>query len=678
MKKTFILLATIFGLCSTTYAQTIFEKSNTTLIKNNKSKSNSLDKLNRSFDWTTHNRGKDANAFANFEETAGLNTKNGSEKNTLTPFGSINAKRWTYGTNVDTNETVMFSIDSKYGANASLTFKTYTDDLKVDKQFTISIPESANRAEPIGDFSSKILDNNNKLIVAVYVHFFEGGQGPAFQKHQIWFVNESGEILNKVDASSAEILKDSKGKLNVYTYHSDEDYVTVKKVDLNNSTNTLEYKVPFDLVNFYVGLPLAHKNLNGKDYLVFSHYTEKLLDNSTLEFNTNAKFALDFIDAETFKLEKTYNLPVIGFDEENPYTIPMTTFGLFYNTDKYDISSNVYNADSKLEFTYGALFYDMPNDREWFNYYVVNEDGTVLKTLNEDIANGGIETGIELTELANQKDQVVMLIDNGEGISNIKVYNLPELELAQDFPAVHNDDLLSLNFNRIANGNTFNYVVGLNFGEVEGDKAFGIVKHYDTKGVEVKKVRLPITLETELFAPFLNALTLNPTIVNDDDKIEYVYAYQDRVNNKAANTYSIAQDENNLLASFSGRTEKGNITMSGYGTKRNGEYDRLYVYYGSDYSATSFITDFYKFPFESLAVNDIQKNKQSIKYLSNVKEIRVDYEYATYQVFNMNGNLISSGNSSKTIFTNGWNKGVYIIKTLDKQGKANTAKILVF
>ena len=113
MKKTFILLATIFGLCSTTYAQTIFEKSNTTLIKNNKSKSNSLDKLNRSFDWTTHNRGKDANAFANFEETAGLNTKNGSEKNTLTPFGSINAQRWTYGTNVDTNETVMFSIDPK-------------------------------------------------------------------------------------------------------------------------------------------------------------------------------------------------------------------------------------------------------------------------------------------------------------------------------------------------------------------------------------------------------------------------------------------------------------------------------------------------------------------------------------------------------------------------------------
>ncbi len=334
MKKNFILLAAVLGI-GTVSAQTIFEKTNTTTIKNSKPKLNSLDQLNRSFDWTTHNRGKDVNTFASFEETT--NNRKGSEKNDLLPFGSINAERWTYGTNVDTNETVMFSLDSKYGQNASFTFKTYTDDLKVDKQFTISIPESANRAEPIGDFSSKILDNNSKLIVGVYVHYFEGGQGPAFQKHQIWFVNEDGEILYKVDASSAEVLRDSKGNLNLFTYDSGEDYFTVKKINLNNTANNLEYKVPFDLLNYYVGMPLAHKNLNGKDYLVFSHFTEKLLDNSTLEFNKNAKFTLDFIDIETFNLDKTYTLPVIGFDEENPYTIPMTTVGLFYITVKYDM-----------------------------------------------------------------------------------------------------------------------------------------------------------------------------------------------------------------------------------------------------------------------------------------------------------------------------------------------------
>lgn len=61
-----------------------------------------------------------------------------------------------------------------------------------------------------------------------------------------------------------------------------------------------------------------------------------------------------------------------------------------------------------------------------------------------------------------------------------------------------------------------------------------------------------------------------------------------------------------------------------------------------------------------------------------MNQIRIDYDYQTYQVYSVNGNLISSGNSVQTIFTNGWNKGVYIIKTIDKQGKANTAKILVF
>ena len=38
MKKTFILLATILSISATTQAQTIFDKSNTTVIKNNKSK----------------------------------------------------------------------------------------------------------------------------------------------------------------------------------------------------------------------------------------------------------------------------------------------------------------------------------------------------------------------------------------------------------------------------------------------------------------------------------------------------------------------------------------------------------------------------------------------------------------------------------------------------------------
>ena len=677
MKKTFILLATIFGLCSTTYAQTIFEKSNTIVFE--RIKKDKKETLKRNFDWTTYNRGKDINSFGEFSQVNSSVKSRATEQNDIKPFGNINAQRWAYGKNVDNNETILFSIDSKYGPNATFTLKTYTDDLKVDKQFTISIPETTTRAEAIADFSAKILDNNDKLIVGVYVHFTDGGQGPESVKDQIWFVNEAGEVLYKEDTTSAEFLTDSKGKQQAYTYKTNDDFVTIKKINLTDTSKNLEYKIPFSLANFYVGMPIVHKNLNGKDYVVLARYTEQLVDNSTLEFNTNAKFALDFIDAETFVLDKTYTLPVIGFDEENPYTIPMATFGLFYNTDKYDISSNIYNTDSKLEFTYGSYIYDLMADKESYNYFVVNEDGTILKSLTEDVVAGGIETGIELIEIPNQKDQVAMLVDqNGEGGSNVKIYNLPDFELAQDFPVLYNDDILSLNMNRIPSDNSFNYVVGLNAGEMDGDKAFGLVKHYDAKGVEVKKVRLPITLETELFAPFLNALTLNPTIVNDDDKIEYVYAYQDRENGVAANTYGIAQDENNVLAMFSGRTERGNITTIGYGMNKKGEFDRLYAYYGSDYSATSFITDFYKFPFESLAVNDIQKNTQSKKYLSNVKEIRVDYDYETYQVFNMSGNLISSGNSSKTIFTNGWNKGVYVIKTIDKQGKANTAKILVF
>lgn len=148
-----------------------------------------------------------------------------------------------------------------------------------------------------------------------------------------------------------------------------------------------------------------------------------------------------------------------------------------------------------------------------------------------------------------------MLLGSEEGISNIKVYNLPDLDLAMDFPALHNEDLLSLAVNRVSKDNSINYLIGLTYGERENDDFYGLVKHYDSKGAEVAKVRLPVGNTTERFAPFMTEGTLNPHVVNSDDEIEYVYAYQDRIDNVAANTYRVAQSDN-LLASFSGRTEK--------------------------------------------------------------------------------------------------------------------------
>ena len=674
MKITFILLTTLFGI-SSTYAQTIFDKSSKHLIE--KVSNNNEDKLNKKFDLVSYNKAKMfSSPLEALESTAGSTFNKSADD--LKPFATINIQGWGYANNVDNGETLFFGAEYKFKAGAYFTFTLYTDDLKIDKQFKIDIPETANRVQVVSNFSSKVLDNNNKLIIPIYVHYFEGGQGPDFQKDAIWFVSETGEIISKVESAGAEIIVDSKGKTNIFTYGDTNTEYYLNKIDLNNSANNKQVTINADLVNYFAGIPIVHKNLNGKDYIVFNHYTERLVDNNTMEFNKNAKYVMDFINYDTFTIEKTYKLPVIGFDQENPYTIPMVTYGMFYNDDKYDITQTTFNTDSKIEFLYGTYFYNMILDSEWYNYYVVNEDGVIIKKLEEEIVNAGAEIGVTLQELPNQKDQVAMLVGGKEGISNIKIYNLPEFELASEFSALHNEDLLSLNFNRITNENSYNYLFGLNFGELEGENAYGIVKYYDPKGKEVKKVRLPISNKTEKFSPFLTSATLNPYIINSDDKIEYIYAYQDKINNKAANTYAIAQDENNLVALFGGRTEKGNVTGAGYLSNRKGKIDRIYTYYGSDYSATSYLTEFYKLPLENLAVNDVTKNNQSIKYLNNIKEIRIDYDYQTYQVYSIDGKLISNGNTVKTIFTNGWNKGIYIIKTIDKLGKTNTAKIVIF
>ena len=46
------------------------------------------------------------------------------------------------------------------------------------------------------------------------------------------------------------------------------------------------------------------------------------------------------------------------------------------------------------------------------------------------------------------------------------------------------------------------------------------------------------------------------------------------------------------------------------------------------------------------------------------------------QVYNVNGNLVDTGKSVKTIYTNGWNKGVYFVQINDGKNQINK-KIIV-
>lgn len=674
MKRTFILLATLFSLGNLN-AQNSLVAGETT-IKLDKNKANVL---NKKFDFTSLNRSKKINESVEIEEGK-LSTSNKEDGHTTPePFAKIKSLEWNVGDNVGTLEKLFFSTKYTYGNNASLTVSIYTDDVKVDKEFTIDLPTSANNNGVINDFSSKLIDGKNELLVPIYVHFFEGGSGPEFQKNQIWLVSEKGEIIHKADAVSAFIKVDATGKHRYFVVNSEDDsQTTLTLVDLENEANNKSYAMPTNLIYNFEGSPIDFKNIDGKETIGVIHYDKIFMNNNTLEYTRDNTLVFNYFDYE-MNLVKRMNIPNIGFDEENPYVFPLATYGMFYQSDKYDLTKDVFNSDDKYEVIFGSYFYDMMADRSWYNYYLVNEDGKVLKTIQDDISSPGYLAGIEMSELPNQSDQVMMLIGEGDAVSGLKVFDLPSFNVAHSFDAYYNEELLSLSFNRLAVGNSFNYVVGLSYMEEEGRKSFGVLNYYDAKGDFQKKQRLTLTDRSQRFVPYLTQATLDPKVIDEDDALEFIYLdmHADPVSGKNVNKYWIAKSENDVLATFVGDNENGNISSIGYMTNRAGKYDRLYTFYGSQYSSTGFLTSFYQLPMKTLEVKEQVKTKQSIVYLSNRNEIVFQYNFNNYRVYSIDGRLITHGTSVKTLSTLGWSKGVYVVKTMDAVKGSNNAKIIV-
>lgn len=676
MRRNFILLAACFGL-SFIHAQT-----NTIPLPDSNLDVNRIkgkERFNQSFDLTTLNRAKplnntfdlnDSSILSNQPRSSAFNVTN--DKNTQTPFASIQVNQWSIAKNVDTDESIFFEMDYKFGDSSYVGIKIYDDNLKIEKQFKVDIPSSANSVSVMNDFSSKLIDGQNKLLIPIYVHYFEGGQGPSFQIDEIWLISEDGEIVDKQKAIAAFIRKGDNGELSYFTLDRNDAVNTFTKVDLKNSHNSKSFISSSELSLNYSGLPLEFNTVDGQSAILLIHYEKKFMNNSTLEYTKDNHLVFNVLDYD-LNLIREVKVPNLGYDDSNPYVFPMATYGLFYNSNKYNFTNHTFNDDDQFEVVYGSFFYDFINDEEWYNFYLVNQDGKILKKIDDKVVYPGSEMGIQIQEIEGQNDQVVMLIGEQGGVSFLKTFDLPSFEMVQNFPALYNDDLLSFNFNRIPVGNSYEYLIGLSYMEKIDEELFGVINQYNKMGKLTKRQRLSLERSAVQFTPYLMPSTLNPYLINDDDAIEYMYRYKKELNGQATNVFNIASDENTIIASFTGDSKKGNLVSSGYLTNRKGNIDRLFM----GYDKKPYTSEFYKIPFENLEINEqiIQSNK--IIYLKNTKELVFNYEYKNYMIYGIDGRLLNSGTFNKSIAMNGLTKGIYVVKTIAANGHITTAKIVV-
>ncbi|WP_068598368.1 hypothetical protein [Vaginella massiliensis] len=79
-------------------------------------------------------------------------------------------------------------MDYSFGQNASVVVSLMNDDLSVVKSFSFSIPDTANDLQIVSQTTKNIGDQDGKKKFMFFIHYFEGGVRPDFQKNEIWVI----------------------------------------------------------------------------------------------------------------------------------------------------------------------------------------------------------------------------------------------------------------------------------------------------------------------------------------------------------------------------------------------------------------------------------------------------------------------------------------------------------
>jgi len=540
-------------------------------------------------------------------------------------------------------------------------FSTLDNDLQVVNTFGFDFPENTGHVR----FGLE----HNGVYGSVYIHFFEGTVHPDNQRSQVWLFDiTTGEILKKLEGTGVEMHND---KLLLYSTLKD---ITISILDSVTFDVEFSKVLEEELVVNYSGMggvPFFVQEIDGEDHYVFSHFEKLFMDNGpTFLATPNNSLVVKVYNSE-YQLVTAVNLPMEDRTYDTPYIYPLVTFGMFSDIE---ISKHEFNSDDKYEFIYGIDYQDSNfRTRDAF-FYVVNEDGEILHTLDNP---GSIFSYTEKIE--GFDDQVLFLKDN----TTMHIFNVQSWEMDLDLEPTLNGDLLMHHINRIKKGDNFEYLIGLReYVEDDNGDWFARVKSYTRDGVETGciSLMLPYASYENTFSPNIYDLELfeNPHIFNSDDEIEYLYAVtaKDEDRDRDYVSVSIAQSGKAPLAVF---RNEGNYSLSGTGLVHDYEtgepkwlWNTYYSHTGGSYSL------FYLLPAMFTGINEIAVvSGSTILYDAKTQTVIGSEDVQKIEVFQLDGKKVFE-TSSNSISTSNWNKGIFIVKGITTKGEVLTQKVLVY
>lgn len=534
----------------------------------------------------------------------------------LTSSGKIeDVYSWGIGHFVEDGKPIMFSQKNERSHNYHYTpfFKSATidfldDDKNVTKTVVIKVPDTTMSIRVLGQFSKTVFNSDSKFEFMAHAHGFAGqGEGPASCRDTLYVINEDGKILKKFGwVSGGRIVYDAETspitrKLMVYgVYYSGiQTNQTANIYDARTLALQYEFSTPNNLLTYSEGPVFEYVRIDNIPYFYTANYEKPFVadgNHMEPEVEMNNKYLIKLLDPNTYEVAKEFKLNLIG-QEDNKWS--RVTHGFFSNNMKYDLSTKIFNSDDKFEILYGMSRYIIDCDCDRIDYYVVDEDNQVLKTLPKEI-----DYVQKISNILGESEQYALLLAGGTGI---KFVNMPSFEDIYTFDAVYEGELLSVNFDRVPTKDSYNWVFQLGKGEDGGNTWYGGVAYYDINGKMVKRDRVDLGPRAASFSPVISQSMVSPYWADTDAGNEYAYFGKFYGENDKVESYFGVSDDDKTTPYKWSHSEYGDMAGAGVTAYDNGMLKELYVSFEPPRAGTA-LTDynivttvFYKLPLASFS-----------------------------------------------------------------------------
>ena len=644
----------------------IFATAQTTIALHDQQTSSTVQKKKSLKDYQRNHDLNRAQLFTGTISGKGSAVPSNVTSKSFTPSSSIYTQLWGEVKSVSQTEKQLFQMNYNYGADAKVTIKLLDDQINVTKSFTVALPESANYFSVLNEY---YYDADGKRNFMIYVHHFVGSGGPENQRDSVFIVTENGELLATLDGFSAKVVEAATGT-KIMTFHDEESQMVITNFNLADFSFDKSMSVPFELLNFMAGSPVNFMDVKGVPSLVLAHYKKLFLDNDTFEVFPDNNLMVKIYDFD-LNLKKSIALDISSSYPEEPYTIPMAEFGMFYGYGKYDITDKTFNDDEAIEVLYSISYFDLLGDSEWNHYFVGDENGNRIKSLEKDIVGR-----VELQELPGQDDQIGLFIGNDEQVEGLEMFNLKSWATAYEFPAYYNGELLSLNFNRMPMGDSYDYLFGMPALEEVGAQSFGTINHYDHLGQFKKATKLSLGENVLNFTPLLYAQAMTPNLYLNYNQPTYTYVTKHLANGKGYNILRVAKSETEIIFEAQGNPTKGDLVGSSYITDINDNIKKLALLYTTgDYTMT---IDFHDLPFTALSTQSNSLKNSLLVYVDKTSNtVRWNETSNSFAVYSMSGSLIRQGGKGASFSAAGLPKGVYVLMITTPKGEKLTKRFIL-